>query len=476
MKDSATDAAKTLAGTMVKQSFDAAEPDAQEGRRGARQGRRRAWPRRHAAPRASDRHDERAAEPARPRDTDAADEALHLPAHATHPDWRHALALAQRRRSRRSAAEPARRTSRRWAGSTSPTTTRRTREALLAELQQRWPGVAWVGAVGVGVAASGVEYFDEPALVLMLADLPRAAVPRLLGRHAAGRLAAHTARCMPTGNTPDLAELLVDMSARTATGYLFGGLASSRTPHAAHRRRRAAGRPVGRGLRRRRGAGLARHAGLPAGGPAARHHRLRATTSSPRWTASRRSTACCADLGISLDEPRDALPQLRQHAGRACPTRTDAAARESAAQRGGAFGADTRVRHLIGLDPARHGIAIGDVRRARACSWPSASATPRRRGATWCASAPRSATSSSPRRCRWRPRMPRSAPPMPADPVPPHRRRGLRQLLRPRRAALRRAVGRAADRAARARRRAAGRLLRRRRDRATTTCTATPAC
>ena len=37
----------------------------------------------------------------------------------------------------------------------------------------RFPGVAWVGTVGVGVAASGVEYIDEPALVLMIAPLPR---------------------------------------------------------------------------------------------------------------------------------------------------------------------------------------------------------------------------------------------------------------------------------------------------------------
>jgi hypothetical protein len=67
--------------------------------------------------------------------------------HATHPDWRMALALAaaqldaQRARSR----PPGR-----WAGLPH----RRLRAAgrgLLAELQQRWPGVAWAGCVGVGV-------------------------------------------------------------------------------------------------------------------------------------------------------------------------------------------------------------------------------------------------------------------------------------------------------------------------------------
>ena len=33
--------------------------------------------------------------------------------------------------------------------------------ALLQALRQRWPGLAWAGTVGVGVAAGGVEYFDD---------------------------------------------------------------------------------------------------------------------------------------------------------------------------------------------------------------------------------------------------------------------------------------------------------------------------
>ena len=42
-------------------------------------------------------------------------------------------------------------------------------EAILAELKLRLPGVHWVGTVGVGVAATGAEHFDVPALALMLA-------------------------------------------------------------------------------------------------------------------------------------------------------------------------------------------------------------------------------------------------------------------------------------------------------------------
>ena len=58
-------------------------------------------------------------------------------------------------------------------------------EAILDELRLRLPGVAWVGTVGIGVAASGVEYIDEPALVLMVAPLAARIVPAVLGPAAA---------------------------------------------------------------------------------------------------------------------------------------------------------------------------------------------------------------------------------------------------------------------------------------------------
>ena len=45
-------------------------------------------------------------------------------------------------------------------------------QAVLDGLRQRMPQVAWVGAVGAGVLATHVEYMDEPALVVMLCNLP----------------------------------------------------------------------------------------------------------------------------------------------------------------------------------------------------------------------------------------------------------------------------------------------------------------
>ena len=45
---------------------------------------------------------------------------------------------------------------------------------ILEALREHMPGVHWVGAVGVGVGAGAIEYFDEPAMALMLADMPPA--------------------------------------------------------------------------------------------------------------------------------------------------------------------------------------------------------------------------------------------------------------------------------------------------------------
>ncbi len=70
-----------------------------------------------------------------------------------------------------------------------------------------------------------------------------------------------------------------------------------------------------------------------------------------------------ADLDVSLDEPREALAKVRTTlVGLSLPADIphDGAA-HAAGRRAGQFGAEVRVRHLIGLDPARRGIAIAEV-------------------------------------------------------------------------------------------------------------------
>jgi small ligand-binding sensory domain FIST len=105
-------------------------------------------------------------------------------------------------------------------------------EAILDELRLAFPGVAWIGTVGVGVAASGVEYFDEPALVLMVAPLRRTSFRVFSGlqplRAASTGFVPHTALVHADSSTPYLQDLLQELSERTETGYLFGGLSSAR--------------------------------------------------------------------------------------------------------------------------------------------------------------------------------------------------------------------------------------------------------
>ena len=152
-----------------------------------------------------------------------------LVGHATHPDWRAALALV--------AAQIEARMAQHEASTAGPLTLGFVyitdiyaphAAALYAALQQRWPRLAWVGSVGVGVAASGVEYFDEPALVVMLAALPKAHFEVFSGARPISRIEPFAALVHADPETPDLAELIGEMSDRTDSGYLFGGLAASR--------------------------------------------------------------------------------------------------------------------------------------------------------------------------------------------------------------------------------------------------------
>lgn len=254
-------------------------------------------------------------------------------------------------------------------------------EALLDDLRQRWPGVAWVGATGVGIAASGVEYFDEPALAVMLCSLPRDQFQVFSGARPLSGFAAHTALVHADPSTAELAELIHEMSSRTSAGYVFGGLASgrSRTLHIAD------GVLTG-GL-----SGVAFNAdvallsrvtqGCQPVGPLRRvtgHERNVVTTLDGEPALD----CLLRDLQIEVSEStggadlRAALPKLQkiliglndapaQAADPGNPSDPSASDRafdsptpRSAAAR--AFGADTRVRHLMGLDPGRRALAIGD--------------------------------------------------------------------------------------------------------------------
>ena len=272
--------------------------------------------------------------------------------HAAHPDWRMALTMAAAQIDAQPFDAPP---TLGWCYLTDAYAPQA--EALLAALRARCPGVGWVGCVGVGVAASGVEYFDEPALVLMLSALPRDAYEVFSGARPLSHIKPFAALVHADPVTPDLPELIAEMASRVESGYLFGGIAASRRGTLA----------LADGVWHGGLSGVAFSAattlisrvtqGSQPIGPvrtvtAAERHVVLELDGQPALPL------LLADLGVAdLDNPRAALPKLRA----TLVGLSDAT--EALLGRGGQFGSQTRVRHLIGLDPGRSAIAIADVAR-----------------------------------------------------------------------------------------------------------------
>lgn len=242
--------------------------------------------------------------------------------------------------------------------------------AILDHLGAELPEVTdWAGTVGVGVCASGAEYIDEPALCVMLCDLPvdqyrvySGVAPLTTGR----QFVASTALVHADGQSPDVAELIAEMAERTATGYLFGGLASSRgevVQFAASGNGNAPGQGAAGGVFRGGLSGVAFGEGVPIVS--------RVTQGCQPVSVERELTevdgnlllaldgepaldVMLRDLGVSMDEPSRAIDVVRQ-------TLVGLSQRgEEGVGRAGLFGADVVVRHIIGFDQQRRGVAIAE--------------------------------------------------------------------------------------------------------------------
>ena len=276
-----------------------------------------------------------------------------LHAHATHPDWRMALSfvltqLDEQRARPGYASYP----TLGWLYLTDHHTAHA--QEILEHLRARYVGVGWVGAVGVGVMGSGVEYFEEPGLSVMLGDLPRESFRVFSGvQPLPAGFSSHAAQVHADPGTPDMTELVGELASRTSSGYLFGGLAAARTRtlHIAD------GVFVG-GL-----SGVAFDAsvrlvsrvtqGCQPVGPARRITRVERNVVA---TLDDEPALDCLlrDLALDPEQPREALPRLQG----TLVGLSDAATLPIA--RSGQFGVDTRVRHLIGIDPRERGIAVAD--------------------------------------------------------------------------------------------------------------------
>jgi small ligand-binding sensory domain FIST len=158
-------------------------------------------------------------------------------AHATHTDWSVAVdQCLQQLQAQSASGEHARGANLGFAYFTDAFSLHA--DAILATLKARTGIVSWIGSVGVGVCATGVEYFDEPALAVMLGTFTPGSfnvfsgtqrLPALERKTAGAATAAFTALVHADPATPDLQELIVDMARKVESGYLFGGLSSART-------------------------------------------------------------------------------------------------------------------------------------------------------------------------------------------------------------------------------------------------------
>ena len=301
-------------------------------------------------------------------------------AHATHPQWRMAAALVLAQlRAQLALPGAARAPSLALLYITDHYASEA--EAILEHLSAELPEVTdWAGTVGVGIASNNVEYFDEPALAVMLCDLSpdqyrvfSGVAPLAASGRAAGvdGFEAHTALVHADGHTPDLAELITEMADRTTSGYLFGGLVGSRSDSVQFAFS-SAGNLQGHGA----SSGVF-HGGLSgvAFGPGVD---LISRVTQGAQPVDRERTVTAADgnlvlsldhepaldvllreLGISLEQPETAMPRLRATLVGLTPPIAEAGVRSP--QRRGQFGPEVTVRHIIGLDPGRRGVAIADV-------------------------------------------------------------------------------------------------------------------
>ena len=297
--------------------------------------------------------------------------------HATHPQWRMAAALALAQlRGQMALPDYA----------SAPTlgllyiTDHYANEAgdLLDYLSGELPQVTdWSGTVGVGVSANNAEYFDEPALSVMLLDVPSdqyrvfsGVAPLPSHSHPAGDgFAAHTALVHADGGTPELADLLAEMADRTDTGDLFGGLTASRSASvqfAVGGDGNIAGQGQASGVFDGGLSGVAFDArvalvsrvtqGCQPVGP------LRTITSAQENVVLTLDDEPALDvlldtLGVGLDgDPQPALRKVRA----TLAGLVNAGAQPLGQRRTGHFGTDTRVRHIVGLDGSRRGVALAE--------------------------------------------------------------------------------------------------------------------
>jgi small ligand-binding sensory domain FIST len=211
----------------------------------------------------------------------------------------------------------------------------------------------WVGTVGIGILATGTEYLGEPALAVMVAELPsnsyrvfsgKRRSPHQDERTPSGAIAAHFGVVHGDPATPDMADLVHDMSQRVESGYLVGGLSSGQGDTV-----QVANDVLSGGLS---GVVLASDVHV------ATRHTQGCTPLATRHVV----TECEDNIVIALDG-RPALDVFEEDLGEtlAGDLRRAAQFMHVGFPVKGSDTGDYVVRNLVGIDPKNKLIAVGDV-------------------------------------------------------------------------------------------------------------------
>ncbi len=225
---------------------------------------------------------------------------------------------------------------------------------ILDLLRSRLSIEHWVGTVGIGICGTGAEYYEQPAMAVLVGAFPAESFKVFPGvrssfeafdRHANPWLSQappYFGVVHGDPRTPALGDLIVELSNRMQGGFLVGGLSSSRGEHG-----QIADFVGDGGL-----SGVLFNRAVPVV--------TRLTQGCSPVGARHRITRCESNLVLELDD-RPALEVFQEDIG-------EVLARDLARAAGyifvglGVRGSDTGdylVRNLIGVDPDQGVIAIG---------------------------------------------------------------------------------------------------------------------
>jgi small ligand-binding sensory domain FIST len=243
---------------------------------------------------------------------------------------------------------------------------------ILSHLSAELPEVTdWAGTVGVGIAANNVEYFDEPALSVMLCDISpehyrvfSGVAPLAQAGSVRGNFVPHTALLHADAQTPDVPELIAELAQRTASGYVFGGLSASRSEvvqFASGGDGNMAGQGKASGVFHGGLSGVAFDADVAMVSrvtqgclPVAQVHTITRADNNVVLTLDDEPALHVLerDLKISFTNAQPAIAKVR------ATLVGLSAAHDPAVKRTGEFDDAVLVRHIIGIDPAREAVAV----------------------------------------------------------------------------------------------------------------------